>query len=156
MFHTNITSDGLYNFTTVHNQNRDFVSLIEHHYKDPYLVDAYDKFSTKFIPKNAYCLISFVGAEFTKHNKGLMRVLIEVVLDDLRAKWHYNQLRVHWYIPWLKTLLVNVLLLHKRHATWYARIRVMPELLYSLQSIDLWANRYQGVGNDTNMGSNDA
>ena len=38
---------------------------------------------------------------------------IELVHGNLRTKRRYNQFRVHWYIPWLKTLLVSFLHLHK-------------------------------------------
>ena len=124
------------NFTTLHNQIRSFSNIFEDHYDDPYLVHANGEFLSSFITTNTYCLIFFVGAKSTNHNKGLLRVLIEIVLDDLRAKWRYHQFRIHWYIPWLKTLLMSFLQLHKCHAMWYARMKMLPDVLYFLQSID--------------------
>ena len=104
-------------FTTLHNQFKSFSSLFEHHYDGPYPVHANGEFLRSFIPKNAYCLISFVGAESTNHDKGLLRVLIEIVRDGLIANWRYHQFRIHWYIPWLKTLLMSFFQLHKHHTT---------------------------------------
>ena len=81
---------------------------------------------------------------------------IELVHGDLRAKRCYNQLHVHWYILWLKTLLISFLHLHKCHATWYARIKMLSELMQFLQSDDLWTNHFQERRNDMNMGFNDS
>ena len=75
----------------------------------------------------------------------------EIVHEHLRVKWCYNQFWIHWYIPWLKILLVSSLHLHKRHVMWYARMKVLPEVLHFLQSVDLRANCFQEAGNDTNM-----
>ena len=80
-----------------------------------------------------------------------MLVVIEIVREHLRVKWHYNQFRIHWYIPWLKTLLVISLHLYKRHAMSYARMKVLLEVLHFLQSVDLRANRFQEEGNDMNI-----
>ena len=99
--------------TTLHNQIRSFSSLFEHYYEDPFLVNTNGEISSSFIPTSTNCVISFVGPNVTIHDKGLICAFVEIVRERLRAKWHCNQCRVHWYIPWLKTLLVIFLQLHK-------------------------------------------
>ena len=67
------------NYTTLHNQISGFASLIEHHYKDPYLVHVNVKFSCDFMPITTNCVIYCVGPNLTFHDKSLVKELWSVI-----------------------------------------------------------------------------
>ena len=55
------------NYTTLHNQIRDFSSFNEHHYEDPYLVHVNGKLLHSFIPMTTNYVIYCVGDNMTIH-----------------------------------------------------------------------------------------